>query len=155
MALTSRLRAQAVQGGNLQALITQAATRYGARQYPQVDPGSCRCAGGTGNCIGCASKPINKDFQRARGLNGSDGLQGASVMTPLLAGAPGNNGTATIHVQRADGSIQEYTSCYRLELVDFDIEDENQDGIFEPGEHLFIRRIRVRNTGLWPLKNLL
>jgi hypothetical protein len=77
------------------------------------------------------------------------------LATSLLAGAPGNNGTATIHVQRANGSIQEYTSCYRLELVDFDIEDENQDGIFEPGEHLFIRRISVRNTGLLSPRNLL
>ena len=155
MALTSRLKTQAVQGGNLQALITQAATRYGARRRPHVDPGSCRCGGGTGNCIGCISKPINKNFQRAKGLDGNHGLQGASVTTPLLAGIPGNNGTATIHVQLTDGSIQEYTSCYRLELVDFDIEDENQDGIFEPGEHLFIRRIRVRNTGLWYPNNLL
>jgi hypothetical protein len=24
---------------------------------------------------------------------------------------------------------------------------EQKDGIFEPGEHLFIRRIRVKNTG--------
>jgi hypothetical protein len=31
--------------------------------------------------------------------------------------------------------------------VGFDLEDENVDGIFEPGEHLFVRRIRVKNFG--------
>jgi len=33
--------------------------------------------------------------------------------------------------------------------VDFDLEDENEDGIFEPGEHIFIRRIRVKNSGVY------
>ena len=59
----------------------------------------------------------------------------------------GEAGKATFHVRNRGGPDQEYASLYQLELLDFDVEDENGDGIFEPGEHLFIRRIRIRNTG--------
>jgi hypothetical protein len=34
-----------------------------------------------------------------------------------------------------------------LELIGFDVTDENQDGIFEPGEHILIQHVRIRNTG--------
>jgi hypothetical protein len=150
MALTSRIGTEAIQGGNLQAMIAQVAARYGARQHQYVDPGACGCApGGRGNCIGCVSQSIVKEFRRAGGLRGLDGQPGSQITTALVHGAPGTSGSVTFHVRRANGTIQEYTSSYRLELVDFDIEDENQDGIFEPGEHIFIRRIRVRNTGLF------
>ena len=80
-------------------------------------------------------------------LDGRDGRPGASRTTPLFAGAAGQEGTATIVVRMRDGNTQEYTSKYSLELIDFDIEDENGDGIFEPGEYIYVRRIRVRNNG--------
>ncbi len=59
----------------------------------------------------------------------------------------GRPGEATIIVTSKTGPERSYRSRYQLELVDFDVEDENADGIFEPGEHIFIRRIRVKNTG--------
>jgi hypothetical protein len=34
--------------------------------------------------------------------------------------------------------------------VSFDVVDENDDGIFEPGEHLLVKNIRVQNTGGMP-----
>ena len=68
-------------------------------------------------------------------------------MDPLFEGLPGQEGNATIIVRYRDGREQEYSSRYNLELVDFDIEDENGDNIFEPGEHIIIKRIRVTNTG--------
>ncbi|TKA83691.1 hypothetical protein B0A55_00261 [Friedmanniomyces simplex] len=39
---------------------------------------------------------------------------------------------------------------WKLRLVSFDIEDENGDGIFEPGEHVIVRRIRISNIGGMP-----
>ncbi|KAI0454191.1 hypothetical protein F5B21DRAFT_244100 [Xylaria acuta] len=53
-------------------------------------------------------------------------------------------------ILKSDGSRREYSSLYSLALTDFDVEDENGDGIFEPGEHLFVRRITVRNSGGMP-----
>ncbi len=141
------IRAQAVHGGNLQAMIVQVAERYGAMRHQRADPGSCRCAGGQGSCIGCTSTPIHKNFSRKQGRDGRDGQPGAPITDLLFEGMPGQEGNFTIVVRSGDGQEQEYTSPYNLELVDFDIEDENGDGIFEPGEHIIIRRIRIRNTG--------
>jgi hypothetical protein len=147
MALMTNVRAQAVQGGDLQAMIARVAERYGASRHQHTDPGSCHCAGGYGNCVGCGSTPIYKDFSRVRGLDGTDGRTGASITDTLVSGRDGHDGIATIHVRHDDGTHHEYGSKYELELVDFAVEDENGDGIFEPGEHVFIRRVRIRNTG--------
>lgn len=141
------IRARAVEGGNLQAMIASAAQRYGARRHQRIDPGSCHCKNGTGNCYGCQSVPIHNDLHRVAGRNGRDGRPGLCVDTPIFAGSTGQSGRVTFHVRNHDGSEQQYTTRFQLELVDFDVEDENGDGIFEPGEHAFICRIRVRNTG--------
>ncbi|KAI9711435.1 MAG: hypothetical protein M1812_007180 [Candelaria pacifica] len=150
LALVAPMRAQAVEGGNLQASIAAAARWYGTRMHERKDPGSCRCMGGIGNCFGCESVPIHNDFQRIPGNDGRDGKPGQSIDVPVLPGLDGHSGNATFYVRHHDGSQQQYTTRYQLELVDFAVEEENGDGIFEPGEHLFIRRIRIRNAGGMP-----
>ena len=151
MALVAPLSRQMVQGGNLQTMIAQAALQWGALRQPRqsLNTGRCKCSGGPANvsCVGCEPIPIRTKFQRVAALDGRDGRPGTSITTPLFAGAAGEEGTATIVVRMRDGRQQQYTSKYNLELVDFDIEDENGDGIFEPGEYIYIRRIRVRNNG--------
>ncbi|CAO2648302.1 Nn.00g075690.m01.CDS01 [Neocucurbitaria sp. VM-36] len=151
-ALTAPMGALLVSGNgnNLQRAIVQARRAYHAVERPRADPGACKCGGGTGNCTGCDMKPIRKNLKRAPGLDGRDGETGNNVPTPLLKGSKGNEGTVTIAVQHEDGPTQRYTSVWSLELVDFDLEDENADGIFEPGEYLNIRRVRVRNVGGMP-----
>ncbi|XXG98999.1 hypothetical protein Hte_005332 [Hypoxylon texense] len=146
----ARIGAQVVTGGNLAMLMAQAATRFNAFHNPQVTPGACKCRGGQGNCAGCDSEPVIRKFKRVDGLDGENGHSGKACTTVLHNGMDGLRGSATIVVQKSDGSQQEYSSLYDLELVDFDVEDENGDGIFEPGEHLFIRRITVRNSGGMP-----
>ncbi|MCJ1381811.1 hypothetical protein MMC17_004922 [Xylographa soralifera] len=149
-ALTASTRAEVVQGGNLQAMIARVAAQYGAMRHPFISPGACCCAGGNGNCAGCRSTPIHKEFSRSRALDGRNGEPSARVMTALFPGAVGQNGSVNIVVQSEDGSVQDYSSLYKLELLDFEVEDENGDGIFEPGEHVLIRRIRVKNSGGMP-----
>ncbi|KAF7506176.1 hypothetical protein GJ744_012156 [Endocarpon pusillum] len=150
MAWMANLGAQAVDGGNMQAIIARVAQQYGASRHRQIDPGNCRCADGQGNCVGCGTTEVYKKFQKLPACDGKDGQPGASIADSLSPGTDGHDGKTTIHVRHADGTRHEYSSPYKLELVDFDVEDENGDGIFEPGEHLFIRRIRVRNTGGMP-----
>jgi hypothetical protein len=65
----------------------------------------------------------------------------------LGPGIRGRDGEGYIIVQRADGRQSTYSSRYRLELIGFDVTDENQDGIFEPGEHILVQHVRIRNTG--------
>ncbi|KAI1134207.1 hypothetical protein F5Y05DRAFT_239073 [Hypoxylon sp. FL0543] len=146
----ARIGAQAVSGGNMAMLMAQAATRFHALRNPQVNPGACKCHGGEGNCTGCDSDPVIRKFKRVEGLDGEDGHPGTLATRALHSGLDGLRGSVTIIVQKSDGSQQEYSSLYSLELVDFDVEDENGDGIFEPGEHLFVRRITVRNSGGMP-----
>jgi hypothetical protein len=43
-----------------------------------------------------------------------------------------------------------YPGVFALQVTKFDIIDENQDGINEPGEHLLVHNIKVRNTGGMP-----
>ncbi|ERF75585.1 hypothetical protein EPUS_04565 [Endocarpon pusillum Z07020] len=93
---------------------------------------------------------VYEKFQMLPACDGKDGQPGAIIADSLFPGTDGRDGKTTIYVRHADGTRHEYSTRYKLELVDFDVEDENGDGIFEPGEHLFIRRIRVKNTGGMP-----
>lgn len=130
-------------------IIAQAATRFNALRNTAGSPDICKCHGGQGHCTGCDSEPVIRRFQRVEGLNGENGHSGAPCAIERHSGVDGLPGNVTIVVHRSDGSQQEYSSLYCLELIDFDVEDENGDGIFEPGEHLFIRRITVRNSGMY------
>jgi hypothetical protein len=145
--MMARMTAQTVSGSNMAALMAEVAARYNAVRHPRIDPGACHCHGGEGNCIGCDSTPVVKKFKRVVGQNGLDGTPGAAITTPTLNGQTGPDGTVIITVRKDDGTQRQFSSVYNLELVDFDVEDENGDGIFEPGEHLYIRRIGVRNSG--------
>ena len=85
---------------------------------------------------------------RPRGKNGPPGERGGYAPPfRLLPGISGNPGVGKIKVLHGDGTEQTYSSRYRLELVSFEIRDENQDGIFEPGECIIIRSIRIKNSG--------
>jgi hypothetical protein len=146
----ARMSTQMVAGNanNMVATIAGAAARYRAALQPRVDPGACRCHGGDGNCTGCKAELIYKTHRRSAGLNGVDGMPGQPVTINLAKGRQVGPGEFRIIVLDANGAEQQYLSIYRLELEDFKIEDENGDSIFEPGEHLFIRHIKVRNTGM-------
>jgi hypothetical protein len=149
-AMIAPLCAHAVTGTNVERFIAQAALAYRAARTPRTDPGACHCGGGTGNCAGCDMKPIRSTFTRAPGLDGKDGELGASVTEPLLKGARGQEGSATIVVQNINDTTQHYSSPWSLKLHDFEIEDENADGICEPGEYIHIRHVTVKNIGGMP-----
>jgi hypothetical protein len=40
-----------------------------------------------------------------------------------------------------------YPDRYRLTVASFDVVDENEDNINEPGEHLIVRNVRIENKG--------
>ncbi|KAI1750438.1 hypothetical protein F4782DRAFT_541623 [Xylaria castorea] len=131
-------------------LMAQAATRLQELRTPQVSPGACKCHGGQEHCTGCDSRPLIQTHKQVEGLDGLNGHPGTPGTDVLHNGVGGLRGTVTIVVQKTDRSRQEYSSLYSLALTDFEVEDENGDGIFEPGEHLFVRRITVRNSGGMP-----
>jgi hypothetical protein len=87
---------------------------------------------------------------RPAGAPGPQGPPGARPPTYLAGGAAGANGSSQVKVLRRDGTEATYPTRYELKVVSFDVVDENQDGINEPGEHLFVKNVRVENTGGMP-----
>ncbi|RDW71671.1 hypothetical protein BP5796_07705 [Coleophoma crateriformis] len=146
--IPDRINLQHTTMSSLQNIVTRVARISGNAM--QDTTGRCRCAGGTGHCVGCEAIPIMTTRTRGLGQDGRDGRPGTPSMSRLLPGTDGRPGSGVIEVRLKGGKEHTYHSRYQLELVGFDIEDENEDGIFEPGEHLFVRRIRVRNSGGMP-----
>lgn len=84
---------------------------------------------------------------RTRGLDGRDGPPGRPSDFRPREGAAGIPGSAYITVNHADGKTETFHSKYKIELVDFQVVDGNEDDIIEPGEYIFIQNIRIRNSG--------
>ena len=136
-----------ITGSDTAQMIARTAARLQESRSPDSNPDVCRCHGGQTHCTGCDSRPLTQTHKRVKGLDGTSGHSGAACTGVLHDGLNGLQGNVTIVVVKSDGSRQEYSSLYNLALTDFDVEDENGDGIFESGEHLFIRRITVQNSG--------
>jgi hypothetical protein len=113
----------------------------------QDTTGRCTCTGGSGHCLGCESIPVYHKRTRVGGLDGANGAPGTPAILLLHHGLEGPPGSSSIIVRSKNGEETTYGGRWRLELKGFDLDDGNGDGIFEPGEHLFIRRIQVRNSG--------
>ncbi|KAK5123601.1 hypothetical protein LTR85_002639 [Meristemomyces frigidus] len=148
--IRAAIGSEMVRGGTLQAAVAAIALRYNARLERRVDHGLCQCVGGPGNCLGCDSEPITKKLHRTAGQPGKDGRDGVGLTLALNRGLPGSAGEVIIVVRNQDGTSSEYREPWKLRLVSFDVEDENGDGIFEPGEHVVVRRVRVQNIGGMP-----
>ena len=132
-------------------LINSIASRHvGFSRQANAPMGTCRCAGGGGNCVSCKRTELNTRMVRPKGKNGPPGERGGfAPPITLLPGLNGNSGVGHIKVLHGNGTEDTYSARYRLELVSFDIQDENHDGIFEPGECIIIQRIRIKNSGLF------
>lgn len=146
MLLMQGLGQQVSAGSNLQSAVARIA-QYRPNTVRDTR-GLCECSGGSGHCTGCSALPVFQTRSRVKGDDGEDGQSGATPSTPLFSGRDGRSGEVVIFVKsRTATEPEQYRSVYQLELVDFDVEDENEDGIFEPGEHLFIRNIKIKNAG--------
>jgi len=143
-------RAQMGQGSVIQTAVARAAQIYHKPVSTDDNVGVCRCKGGPAHCPGCEAIPIYRTFSKPQGIDGDRGPPGDSQEEPLSRGADGQPGRGLIIVGHLNGHPDRYERCYDLHLVSFDLEDEGGDGIFEPGEHVFIRRITVKNVGGMP-----
>lgn len=65
----------------------------------------------------------------------------------LKNGSDGQNGRTKIDVVMNNGTSKSFVSRYHLVVDSFEIVDENDDGINEPGEYLIVKNIMVRNIG--------
>ncbi|KAH7137305.1 hypothetical protein B0J13DRAFT_639656 [Dactylonectria estremocensis] len=109
--------------------------------------------GGQGGPGGSGIKWVDEkgnSQSRPSASNGENGKPGKRPSIHLTRGKSGPDGSVQIKVNRGDLSEVTYTSVYSLQVAGFDIIDENQDGINEPGEHIFVNNIRVKNVGGMP-----
>lgn len=84
---------------------------------------------------------------RPAGRAGNQGHPGNQPSTYLSGGKNGREGSTQIRLLRKDLTEATYPSRYELEVVGFDVLDENGDGVNEPGEHLIVQNIKVKNKG--------
>ncbi|KAF2738806.1 hypothetical protein EJ04DRAFT_549698 [Polyplosphaeria fusca] len=99
---------------------------------------------------GCQQKRTYTSRHRPGADRGSDGMPGRLPGGPLpRPGRTGRSGKASICVRSEDGvNTVSYNAKFEFQLLDFEVVDENRDCIFEPGECLIIRNIRVRNNAV-------
>jgi len=81
------------------------------------------------------------------GLDGASGQPGIHGRSILENGKNGPNGSVQIFIDQNGNITGPFASPFQLELVDFDVTDGNDDGIFEFGEDIILHNIRVRNSG--------
>lgn len=86
---------------------------------------------------------------KSGGSNGSSGSSGHSASNGEN-GKPGKDGEFVIVVTYDGGETRTYRQRYDLQLAGFEIQDDNQDGVFEPGEVVTVRKVTVKNTGGMP-----
>lgn len=88
-------------------------------------------------------RTIDWDDQALRSWRSS-----ATTLKSVESGRCGSLRTG-IFVKSERGDVKEYTNDrVELEVVEFEIYDEDGDGIFEPGEIIRVENIKIRNFGL-------
>ena len=85
------------------------------------------------------------------GNDGDAGRAGRPAHSQPRKGKKGSPGTSVIEVRADGGAVTRYASRYDLRLVGFEHENENDDGVYEPGERVFVRNIAIENVGGMPL----
>jgi hypothetical protein len=68
--------------------------------------------------------------------------------TYLSGGQSGKTGSSQVRVIKRDLTEGTFPKRYMLKVVSFDVVDENEDTINEPGEHIYIRNLVVENFGM-------
>ncbi|KAH8881290.1 hypothetical protein GQ53DRAFT_888501 [Thozetella sp. PMI_491] len=92
----------------------------------------------------------NEYHSNPGGRPGRGGDGGSRYIDPLFSGANGTDGYTEVSVLGRDNSRAVYSSRYMLVVSSFDVIDENEDMIMEPGEHLIVKNIVVQNIGGMP-----
>ncbi len=98
-----------------------------------------------------ASQTRTTHHRNSGGSDGPPGRAGDSPTTRLRSGSAGASGEFCIEVRDDSGAVAQYPSCFDLRLVSYVHRNENDDGVYEPGERVFVGKIEVENVGGMPL----
>lgn len=89
------------------------------------------------------------------GRHGIDGRDGAYAPSKPVDGTDGTVGSVEMYVKEDGQESGPFKTSYQLEIVDFDVVDDNEDGVLEFGENITLETIAVRNSGSLPLISLI
>lgn len=82
----------------------------------------------------------------SRGANGSDGSRASGDTS---AGSNGRSGSCVLQTQQ-NGYTYQGSRPFQVKVTDFQMRDQNGDGIFEPMEEVTVSGIKVQNVGDLP-----
>ena len=102
-----------------------------------------------GHSSGCKQVAQYKTHSRPSASNGSNGPPGSAPSSPLYPGRPGDPGQGSFVIvlnPYETSSDKSYSSPFEFRLRDFEVVDENSDGVFEPGECALISALQVENA---------
>ncbi|PVH72749.1 hypothetical protein DL98DRAFT_576655 [Cadophora sp. DSE1049] len=85
-----------------------------------------------------------------RGYPGSNRWDSAPARSILRNSSSGRDGQIHFVVVFNDGTVSKYASRYDLRIENWMLKDDNDDGIYEPGENIMVQNIAVRNHGEMP-----
>jgi hypothetical protein len=107
--------------------------------------------GGSNNCKDDKGNPTggSDGSSGSNGSNGSDGSSGRSGSNGY-DGRGGRSGSRSFDLVAADGTKQSFASAFRLEFSALTFLDDNQDGILEPGERVYVSSAQITNKGPMP-----
>lgn len=81
------------------------------------------------------------------GSDGADGRSGRHGNAVVRDGRDGEKGEFILTVILPDGARQSVKDRYRLHLVSYDLVTENDDGIAQPGERVYVKNMVFQNDG--------
>lgn len=120
---------------------------FGNNSLTVASSGALTRSSAGGHAPGCRQVPTYRTRSRPSAADGCRGPAGRTPTTRLQPGRNGENGSVYFVIFGRDWARTTYRPRFEFQLVEFEVVDENQDGIFEPGECAIIQNIRVRNTG--------
>lgn len=91
--------------------------------------------------------PDGRDGNKGRdGSNGRDGYSGSNGRS----GGSGSSGSWNFNLDTGAGGVQSFKSRFNLQVTSAVFTDDNENGILEPGERVYLTSLEVTNKGVMP-----
>ena len=96
------------------------------------------------------SQSRSTSHSNSGGSDGRSGREGRSATAVLRDGSTGKEGAFGIEVLDPAARTTKYPSRYDVRLVSFRHRNDNDDGIYEPEEKVFVSHVEIENVGGMP-----
>lgn len=98
----------------------------------------------------CTPKYRTESHYQSGGSDGFDGPSGSNGSGNISGGADGKIGDFKFVIHDKNGGKKLYNKAFELFISSYTLIDENEDGVFEPGEKVTISNITIKNRNKMP-----